>query len=166
MFLKIKDWFLSWSKWWALKNAYSNLSWVCYFDRLKQLWRVLKQKWHTVMNFLTVCKARILIWWNDINMKIMKPWWKDIKESAKLSGQIIKKESQQNLQLANHFVWFRPYKTKIDLGCLDFHNTSAPPPQMCAVSSKWRHSHRVFWLYLFKRHAREKKRERNKKKCS
>ena len=114
--------------------------------------------------FLTVCKARILIWWNDINMKIMKPWWKDIKESAKLSGQIIKKESQQNLQLANHFVWFRPYKRKIDLGCLDFHNTSAPSPQMCAVCSKWRHSHRVFWLYLFKRHARDKKRERNKKK--
>ena len=32
-----------------------------------------------------------------------------------------------------------------------------PPPRVCAVSLKWRHSHCVFWLCLFKGHAREKK---------
>ena len=50
----------------------------------------------------------------------------------------------------------------IDLCHLDFH-PPAPPPHICGASLEWRHSHCVFWLCLFKRDGREKKRRERAK---
>lgn len=51
---------------------------------------------------------------------------------------------------------------KIDLCRLDFH-PPAPPPRVRAVSLKWRHSQCVFWLCLFRGHARENEGGRGRK---
>ena len=47
-----------------------------------------------------------------------------------------------------------------DLGISFGFPSSRSSPCVCAVKSKWRHSHCVFWQCLFKRHALEKKRRK------